>query len=133
MSITIGNDPRVETLVTFAANCCYDCCTASYTEAMRAVNTNRAQIGHLLYTVNLITRELCAGLLLSSVVRKKDVDLPGAGYFSCAVELGALAPEADKAAQRMFWDSQVQALFEMYGSDEQLDQLYLRYLRMTRN
>jgi hypothetical protein len=133
MSNVIENDPRVETLVTVATNCCYDRRTASYTEAMRAVNTSRAQIGPLLYTVNLVTRELYGGLLLSSVVRKKDMDWPGAGYFSCAVNLGILPADADKRTQRTFWNNQVEALFEIYGNDEQLDRLYVRCLRMRRN
>jgi hypothetical protein len=133
VSNIIENDPRVETLVTFATNCCYDRRTASYTEAMRAVNTSRAQIGPLLYAANLVTRPFYGGLLLSSVIRKKDMDWPSAGYFSCAVDLGILAADADKTTQRMFWDNQVDALFELYSNDEQLDRLFVRYLRMRRN
>lgn len=129
----ISDDQRVMNLGRFASDCCYEQRTDYYSRAMRAVGVNRGQIGGLLYAVNLATYKWFDGLLLTSVIRKKDQDWPGDGYFGCAVDLGLLAPGADTATQRAFWDRQLSGLFAVYADDKQLDRVYANYLRMRRN
>jgi hypothetical protein len=132
--IFTSSDPRVEVLTSFAADHCCRRRKPFYSEAMRAVNTSRGQIGGLLYEVNRITLPLLKGrLLLSSVVKKKDRDWPGDGYFSCAEDFGLLMPGAGKATQRRFWTEQVDELFDTYSDEEKLNQIYVDFFRMRRN
>lgn len=108
-------DPRVETLAYFASKRCTEQRMAYYSEAMRAVNTGRGQIGGLLYDLNAATVDLLSGLLLSSVIKRKWMDWPGEGYFSCAVALGVGLPvDADVVTQRRFWEKRIRGLFDYY-------------------
>ena len=131
--MNISTDQRVAKLGLFTARCCDEQRTDFYSTAMRKIGANRGQIGGLLYAVNLATYRWYDGLLLSSVVHKKDQDWPGDGYFSCAVELGLLSARADKATQHTFWRKQISGLFTVHADDEMLDQVYSNALRMARN
>ncbi len=120
--MTITDDWRVPSLAAFSTDCCYDQRTDYYSTAMRKVGANRGQIGGLLYEVNRVTHDWLGGLLLTSVIRKKDQDWPGDGYFSCAADFGLLAADTDKPTQRAFWHRQLRGLFTLFADPQRVAQ-----------
>ncbi len=62
--------------------------------------------------------EICAsederhGIMLASLVTRKDTGLPGEGYFRFAERLGR-----DVSDREAFWRAEVQRIYAVYGSE----------------
>lgn len=60
--------------------------------------------------------EICAGpdaehgIVLASLVCRKDTGMPGEGYFRCASRMGC-----DVSDRRGFWEGQVQSVYLAFG------------------
>ncbi|MDE0608417.1 MAG: hypothetical protein OXH77_00705 [Anaerolineaceae bacterium] len=94
--------------------------TISYSELARRVGLPpqryvlMRQLPRLVEAIN--ADEVSDGwpLLGALVVRKAD-GLPGAGFFRHARELGRLAPDASRAAERTFHERELQRIFSAWA------------------
>lgn len=76
---------------------------------------DRAGMGHLLWLI--VERDVHkTGLMLSALVRYRDGNDAGTGFYKYATELGLLPPNAGPHERERFWLGQVDAIHRHYAN-----------------
>lgn len=77
------------------------------------LDSERAAMGHLL-GLAVVEEYQATGLMISSIVLYLNENDAGSGFFTKAVELGLLAPNATRDDRQDLWVEQVRAVQEYY-------------------